>query len=153
MKGDVEVKEKKLPKEKKNDQIKSYVKEYETKKFKVYDGNEKKIWKRVKKFWLEFKGKALKEKSKSFPKKDEIKTDFYSISTTGKRKIFNQSELNSQIKGFKWDSNFQLKKNTFKYIRLYVGYEDLDDPTEYTIFIRYMELKETEEVIKFLNEN
>ena len=82
----LKLKKKKLPKEKKNDQIKSYVKEYETKKFKVYDGNEKKIWKRVKKFWLEFKGKALKETSKSFPKKDEIKTDFYSISTTGKGK-------------------------------------------------------------------
>ena len=148
--GVVEVRDKKIPKEKKNKQIETFVKKNNIKKFKVYDGNDDYIWNKVCEFWLDFKNKELKKSSKSFP---TMEGGFYLCSTTKERKKFDARLLKKTLDKLKWYSNLQLLKNNFKYIRLYVGYENIEDPSEYTIFIRCMELEENEIVKKFLMEN
>ena len=52
-----------------------------------------------------------------------------------------RSKRRDSGKGFKWDANYQLTRNKFKYARIYVVYDDPNDPTEYTWILRRMEIK------------
>lgn len=145
VKGSINVKESKKPTERRNDEIMAYHKSGR-KMFKVYDGNDLLEWEKVKRFWHEFKGKSLSGKSM-------LKLDtygFYQCSTTNNVEKHDLQDLKKSLDRFKWDSNFQLAKNTYNYIRLYVGYENINDNSEYTIFIRYMVLEENERVERFL---
>lgn len=152
VKGNIKVKQRKKPKERTNDVIKQYIKTENTKckPFKVYDGNDDEIESNYKQFWFDFRGKELNGKSEL--KKDEDDNNFYICSTTKHSKRFVLSELKKTLKGFSWDSNFQLAKNTYKYSRLYVGYDDINEPSEYTVFVRTLELEKCKEVTDFLNE-
>lgn len=146
VKGDIKIKEKKKPKERTNDIISQYVKINMTKQFKVYDGNDEEIWKDVKKFWLNFRGKELNGKSML-----QKKGNYYQCSTSGKNKVQELQNIKKFIKGLKWDSNYQLAKNNYKYSRLYVGYDDNNCPEEYTIFVRTLELENNDTVNRHLN--
>jgi len=54
--------------------------------------------------------------------------------------LFNQS----------WSSMFQLTSKSLVYARIFVGYENIEDPSEYTIFIKYVLLEDTEHNKKIL---
>ena len=122
------------------------------KKFKVYDGNDEEQWTRVNAFYKDKIGKDVPSRSK--PKKSNPDTreesEFYYSSTTNKLGI----QLESAIKGLSsqsWHSTFQLTPNKLNYARIFVGYDSLDDSTEYTIYLKYAQLIDTPETREILN--
>jgi hypothetical protein len=110
------------------------------KKFKVYDGNDIEIWKNVELFYESIMGKKLSEKSKSRPKRVD---GFYHCSTTAgvaKQSIRDVSSLEKQ----NWRATFQLTSSSLSYTRIFIGYDDPDDPSEYTIFVKFAQLEDSE---------
>ena len=115
------------------------------KKYKVYDGNDAEEWEKVSQFYREFMNKELGARSK--PKL--VDGLYWHCSTTGH--VLKQSvNTVSKLKNQSWWSTFQLKEGCLKYARLFVGYENLEDPSEYTIYLKYVELEDNEESKKYL---
>jgi hypothetical protein len=111
------------------------------KKFKVYDGNDEGEWKKVELFYESILKKKLSKKSKSRPKSVN---GFYQCSTTAgvaTQTIREISTLDKQS----WWSMFQLTSESLSYARIFVGYENLEDPSEYTIYVKYAQLEDNEE--------
>lgn len=109
-------------------------------KFKVYDGNDEDQWTKAKEFYAIVTDNELK--GRSMPKKNE--KGFYECSTTGNvdvQPIANVKSLEKQS----WWSTFQLLAEHYNYARVFVGYESLDDHTEYSIYIKYAELEESQQ--------
>lgn len=113
------------------------------KKFKVYDGNEDEEWDKVNKFYKEIMKKNIGKKSK--PK---MINGFWHCSTTGKVDKHTIDSINKLDKQ-SWWSTFQLL-DRLSYARLFVGYENVDDPTEYTIYVKYVQLDDNEETHRIL---
>jgi hypothetical protein len=114
------------------------------KKFKVYDGNDDEQWDNVYRFYQEFRGKKINRVT--MPKKVG---GFYTCSDAngvGIKTIANILVLEKE----KWSTRFQLKKEQLNYARVFVGYDNVDDPTEYTIFVKYVEIENSPENIEFL---
>ncbi len=114
------------------------------KKFKVYDGNDAEQWENVSKFYQEIRGKRLNKVS--MPKKVD---GFYTCSdatNVGVKTIANILILEKE----KWTTRFQLKMDQLSYVRVFVGYDNVDDPSEYTIFVKYVELENSPENIEIL---
>jgi hypothetical protein len=117
------------------------------KKFKVYDGNDDEQWENVIRFYQEIRGKRLNKVS--MPKKVD---GFYTCSdatNVGVKTIANILVLEKE----KWSTRFQLKKDQLSYVRVFVGYDNIDDPSEYTIFVKYVELENSPENIEILRKN
>lgn len=144
--GDVVVKEKKLPAEFMFDALIQYAK-VDIKKVTVDDEDEEEeSLEKVRKIYMDWTGKELR--GKAMPRKDE--EGFYVCSTTGKKKKQSDPKgLRKTLKGWKPTSNFDIKENKYRYARVYVAYEDESDPSEYTWFIRKMEITRCEEVDSF----
>lgn len=100
------------------------------KKFKVYDGNDDDMWDKTIKYCEENTKRKLC--SKSIPKKVN---GYYECSTTSKVYKHSTNDI-EKLKKQSWWSTFQLTKNNLSYVRIFVGYDDLNDPTEYTIFVK-----------------
>lgn len=122
------------------------------KKWKVYDGNDEEQWAKVHTFYTEKMGHDIQARSK--PKLKDPKTDedslFYHCSTTGSVGI----QMNATIKRMftqSWWSTFQLLPNRFNYARIFVGYDSLEDPDEYTIYVKYAQLHEVEDTRDILS--
>jgi hypothetical protein len=83
-------------------------------------------------------------------KKDE--NGFYQCSTTTELK----TQRNDTIKNLtsqSWHSTFSsLYPNRTDYARVFVGYDNLDDNTEYTIYIKAARLERTEHTLAVLAE-
>lgn len=115
------------------------------KKFKVYDGNEAEQWENVNRFYEEIKSKKLNKVS--MPKKVD---GFYTCSDAsgvGVKTIGNISVLEKE----RWTTRLQLKKGVLNYCRVFVGYDSVDEPAEYTIYVKYVELEDTPENIEILS--
>jgi hypothetical protein len=122
------------------------------KKFKVYDGNDEEQWVKVNEFYKDKIGKDIPSRSRPKQKNPDTEepSPFYHCSTTKKIGI----QLDAVIKGLSsqsWHSTFQLLPNKLNYARIFVGYDSLEDPTEYTIYIKYAQLQDTEETRAVLN--
>lgn len=114
------------------------------KKFKVYDGNDEEQWNNVNAFYEEIRGKKLNKVS--MPKKV---SGFYvcsDASGVGIKTIANIVVLEKE----KWSIRFQLKKDQLSYIRIFVGYDNIDDPSEYTIFVKYVDIENSPENLEIL---
>jgi hypothetical protein len=114
------------------------------KKFKVYDGNDVEQWDIVSRFYHEIRGKKLNKVS--MPKKVG---EFYTCSDAngvGVKTVANIVALEKE----KWSTRFQLKKEQFNYSRVFVGYDSINDPSEYTIFVKYVEIENSLENNEFL---
>jgi hypothetical protein len=109
------------------------------KKFKVYEENDENQWAQAEKFYEEHMGKKLSGKSK--PHLNEM--GFWECSTTGHVVTHTTGNINSLEKQ-SWWSTFQLLPDRLQYARIFVGYENLEDPTEYTIYIKFVKLEDTE---------
>ena len=109
------------------------------KKFKVYDGNDDDMWNKTFKYCQE--NTKRKICNKSIPK---IVNGYYECSTTSKVYKHSINEI-EKLKKQSWWSTFQLTKNNLSYIRIFVGYDDLNDPTEYTIFVKCALLEDNEQ--------
>ena len=122
------------------------------KEFKVYDGNDEEQWDRVNQFYREKIGKNIPSKSK--PKKidpnTEEETQFYYCSTTQSPKIQRRSGIIS-MKTQSWWSTFQLVSDKLVYARIFVGYENLEVPTEYSIYVKYVQLEDNDNARDVLN--
>lgn len=114
------------------------------KKFKIYDGNDEEEWKKAELFYESIMKKKLSGKSR--PKCID---GFYHCSTTAKVAKQPISKINGLYKQ-SWWSTFQLKSESLSYARLFVGYDNLDDQSEYTIFVKYAQLEDSADNKKFL---
>jgi hypothetical protein len=111
------------------------------KKFKVYDGNDEEMWAKTNEFYKSILGKDMKGKAN--PKNKKGEDGFYHCSTT---KEVNK-QRNDAIKNMasqSWWSTFQLLPNRTEYARVFVGYDNLEDNTEYTIYIKNVQLEKTD---------
>jgi len=144
--GDMKVKAKKIPKERMYDVLEPYSQILPLKRVSVDEGEEAKKLDEVKKIYLDFMGKELK--GRAMPKKGE--DGFYTCSTTEKaKKHTNPSLMKKTIKSWKNTSNYGLRAGQYRYARVYVVYDDEEDPSEYSWFIRMMEISRCPEVDQF----
>ena len=118
------------------------------KKFKVYDGNDDVTWKEAEKFYKEVHPKGKDFTVKTRPAKNA--NGFYECTDSGKKGVKHLSSFTG-LKD-KWSNWMFLRKGVLSYVRAFVGYDDLNDPTEYTIFIKYAQLVDNENNHKFLND-
>ena len=145
--GEMNIKEPKVPKERRFDPLEPYAKIVGLKKVPVMDEEDvEEGLERVKKIYKEFMGKELK--GKALPKKND--EGFYECSTTGKKEVFSDPfKFKKTLENWKKTSNYALKSGKHRYARAYVAYNDLRDNTEYIWFIRMMEIEDREEVDRF----
>lgn len=114
------------------------------KKFKVYDGNEDAEWEKAHQFYESILGKRICEKS--MPKKND---DGFYCSDSSASRVQLVSTFNN-LKDEKWSNRFQLKNGCLSYAHVFVGYENVDESSEYTIFIKFVELVDNETTREFL---
>jgi len=114
------------------------------KKFKVYDNNDDEIWKKAGEFYKSILGKELGGRSKP-----DMNGVFYYCSTTKHVDKQSNDSLRNMVNQ-NWWSMFQLLPNRNCYARVFVGYDVMDDPTEYTIYIKYVVLPNTLETMNIL---
>jgi hypothetical protein len=127
------------------------------KKFKVYDGNDKEQWEKARQFYVnvrkahpnsKFEGDKIPKMS--MPKEDKDDPRFFKCTLSSK---LERAAL-SAFAGFekeKWTSRFALCEEQLSYARVFVGYDNLEDPTEYTILIKYAILEDNEDSRNFVN--
>jgi len=140
--GDLKIKSKKIPKERMFDSLEPYASLIDLKQVSVDPGEDEEALEKVKKIYKSFTGKDLA--GKSMPNKEY---GFYICSTTGKAiKQTNPTKLKKTMKSWKKTSNFAIRRGVFRYARVYVAYDDEDDPSEYRWFIRMMEIEDSPEV-------
>lgn len=115
------------------------------KKFEVADGNDDEQWNKVKLFYKrivhkELKGQAMRKKI----------GDFYHCSTTKRVDKWSKADI-EECFGHSWWSTFDFTQNKLSYARIFVGYENLDDPTKYTIYVKYVMIEDTAENLAIIN--
>lgn len=120
------------------------------KRFTVNDPEqEDEMWEKVHQFYLEKIGKTISKQS--IPKKDD--KGFFGCTTTGHWYVHTEADMDRLRKGkINWSSLFQLTNGQYNYARIFVGYKDIGDPTEYTIYIKFAQLRVCEEVRSILEE-
>ena len=81
-----------------------------------------------------------------------VENGFYKCSVTGGVQKYSIEQMEKIIQGNKkWDSYFQLVASKTKYAsRILIGYEDINNPTKYTIYIKWACLEHTERVLNIL---
>lgn len=110
------------------------------KKFKVYDGNDSQKWKEVEEFYREIRSKNLD--GKTMPKK----VNGFWECTIGKEGRQRQTIAKLKaLEGQSWWSMLALVQDQLSYARVFVGYDNMDDPTEYTISVKHVQLVDCEE--------
>ena len=116
------------------------------KKMKVYDGNDEEQWARVNTLFKDKMGKDIPSRSR--PKQMDPNTKepspFYHCSTTATVGIQTTNTI-KQCFGQSWWSTFQLLPDKLDYARIFVGYDDLEDPSEYTIYVKCAQLQDCPE--------
>ena len=122
------------------------------KKFKVYEGNDEEEWAKVNAFYKNKIGKDIPSRSRPKQKNPDTEepSPFYHCSTTKKIGI----QTNSVIKALStqsWHSTFQLLPDKLNYARIFVGYDSLEDASEYTIYVKYAQLNDSQETREVLN--
>jgi hypothetical protein len=116
------------------------------KRFAVVDGNDDEQWEKVRKFYKNITGKELRGKSMPTIKDD----GFYHCSTTKNVVKHTKSDI-QKLSDQSWWSMFQLLPDKFTYARVFVGYHDESDPTEYYIYIKYVSIIESDESRNIIN--
>ena len=115
------------------------------KKHKVYEGNDRDQWAKAEKFYEDIVVK--KPSGRSMPK---LKDDgFYHCSTTKNVIKHSIADINGMDKQ-SWWSTFQLTSDKLSYARIFVGYDNLDDPSEYTIYVKHVVLEDNAETRRIL---
>jgi hypothetical protein len=114
-------------------------------RFKVYDGNDDETWQKANEFYRGVTGKDLNGRTKP----DKIDR-FYHCSTTKKLAKYSDIDI-KKMENQSWQSTFQLVPGRLNYARVFVGYDDLENPDEYTIHIKYVNVIDTPENIATLD--
>ena len=116
------------------------------KQFKVYEGNDVDEWRRAETFYETFLGKKMNGKSK--PTEN---VGFWHCSLTEKKTKQSINDIKHAMNKHGWHSTFQLKPGCLKYARVFVGYDNLEDPSEYTIYVKHVELPNAQTVLDTLS--
>jgi len=118
----------------------------------VTSNNAEKKWKQVEEEYFEFINKELKGTSDPRTKTTSDGKFILNGSMGGKfkGKHADTKTLSNWTNGLSWYSNFAITENKYIYIRIYVGYKNIEDSSRYTIYLRTLELKKNDEVDKFL---
>jgi hypothetical protein len=116
------------------------------KRFPVMDDNEDEQWEKARAYYQVVRGKELK--GKAIPKKID---GFYHCSTTSSTKSGCQFRTRTEIDHIRlgqyaWSSLFQLRQGQLNYARVFIGYTNDSDPSEYTIYIKHASLQDVEQV-------
>jgi hypothetical protein len=117
-------------------------------KFKVYDEEgctEEDVLPKVKAFYKSVVGKELQ--GVSMPKKNA--DGFYECSDS-KGLAVQPTTTFAGFENEKWSNRFQLRKGNLNYARVFVGYDNLANNSEYTFFVKYAHLEDTIENHKVL---
>ena len=123
----------------------TFANEKKWRRFKVYDGNDDETWQIANEFYRVVTGKDLNGKTKPTKRDD----GFYYCSTT--KKVAKQSDIDvKKMEKQSWHSTFQLLPGCLNYARVFVGYDDIENPDEYTIHIKYVNVMNTPENIATL---
>ena len=107
------------------------------KKFKVYDNNDKEMWLNANNFYKSIVGKDIK--GKCLPK---LKEDGFYHCSTMENVIKQRNDDIKKMTSQSWSSTLPVRDHT-EYARVFVGYDDLDDNTDYTIYIKYAQLEKS----------
>jgi hypothetical protein len=115
--------------------------------FKVWDGNDEETWAKANECYRSIRGKNIK--GRSMPSKDD--DGFYQCSISGhngRQCVSDIKNITSQV----WSNHLQLCSGQTDYARVFVGYDNLDDNTVYTIYIKAARLEKTEHTLAVLAE-
>lgn len=134
-------------------QLFKYLDEVDMQEYKVYLNNENteaEMWEKAKTFYKNKKDKNCQ--NRSIPTK---KGEFYEWGLSSNTKIMHKNDMTNKLiswrYSYNWDSNYCLNNST-TYARIYVGYDNINNPTEYSIFVRYCVLNNCEEVTNLLQQ-
>ena len=114
-------------------------------RYNVYDGNDAAKWAEVASQYLDFHKKTLSGKSKPIMNAD----GYYHCSLTKKRGIVRNTDIKKLKSNEGWNSLIDLS-NCKTYARVFVGYDEDLDKSEYTIWMKQVELEDSEEVTQLL---
>ena len=107
------------------------------------EGERTDVWKQVSKFYEGVRGIPLR--GQAMPKSDG---KFYictlSSGGVGIQKLVDIEQIRNGKDG--WNSRFCLQPGQLNYARVFVGYNNENDPTEYTIYVKYVQLTDCLEV-------
>jgi hypothetical protein len=108
-------------------------------------------WERAEKFYKNKTGKDITTRSR--PSLFDNDKRFLACSINGKKNIYTNEIIESKIKGNKtWDSYFQLLSGKTRYAsRMFIGYDDINNSSKYTIHIKWAILEETPNVYLVLD--
>lgn len=127
------------------------------KKFKVYDGNEEEQWEKAHEFYASVRKAHSDPKftddripTNSMPKRDKDDPRFFNSAVKGGLQRVPLSTFVG-IEKEKWDNRFALCQDQLSYARVFIGYDNLDDPTEYTIHIKYAILEDNADSRYYVN--
>lgn len=115
------------------------------KTFEVANGNDEEQWNHAKSFYKSIIGKELK--GKAMRKKVE---DFYLSSTTKRKGKLSKADVEECFE-HSWWSTLEFTANKLNFARVFVGYDNLNDPTKYTIYIKNVKVEDTEENLAIIN--
>lgn len=116
--------------------------------FKVYDGNDEEMWAKADEFYKSVLGKEMKGKVDPRNKKDE--DGFYQCSDTIELKT-QRIDTIKKLMSQSWHSTFStLYPTRTEYARVFVGYDNLSDNTEYTIYIKAARLERSDHTLAVL---
>ena len=93
-------------------------------------------------YYKQFSGNEINERSKPKCYKDD--PAFKACTTTDELRIHTKDEIKKHTSSDRpWDSLLQLVPGKLKYVsRMFIGYNNIHDPTEYTIWIKSVTLSE-----------
>jgi len=144
--GNVPIKQNKKQEKKVNhlQQISDDHIDYDIQIISITSKNESKKWKQIEEDYLDFTGKKLSGSSDPRNKRSKDVTYILNGSMGGKHKgkYVEANVLSGWMDGLSWYSNYAIIPGKYKYIRLYLGYKKLTDPTKYTVYLRTVELDE-----------
>ena len=141
--GDVNVKRSKKPIERKFDALEDFTNVPTLKCFYVDNGNETEQFAAMIKYCESWVGWSIDERS--IPRKNA--EGFYECAPSGDKCVHvNPTNMKNRCRTWKWYTNHKLTPTQFKYYRIYVAYDRIDDPSEYTWIVRLLEIKDSPDV-------
>jgi len=146
--GKVPVRRKEVPKERMYAKLEQHATVHKLKRFLVSDGEDEEVLDEVKSFYKAFTGKDLD--GRAMPKKND--RDFYECTIVEKKVHTNFAGMKKTLNNLKPLSNYAPSSEKYKYARVYAVYDSDDDPFEYSLIVRTMEIKECPEVVEIWKE-
>ena len=155
--GDVEIKKKKHKKARKIEylgEITDDMYEVEVESVKINRKNNQNKWKQLEEDYKDHSGKSLIGNSDPRHESHIDMNGFIKNLALGKDKSSKPSlkkDIKKTIDNLAWHSMYAITKNRYKYVKLFIGYDSLENNEDYTIYMRLLSLENNDTVNKCLN--